>query len=184
MDQPQRASYHYRNDPLPPAPYIQESALREGNIEKVGAYQSWSFAMPRKRGNPVTGQFTLFKNAAQEMQGFIDFKGKSRREIDVKLFNDEQAIFAIDTWMGPVEFRAKFVGDELKGKAIVGNAPYQLSGKKNAPEELVQAQHLTPLGAQEQRLILGGEAALWAEMLRNACGRRKTCKMKMPCICV
>lgn len=157
LDQPQRASYHYRNDPLPPTPY---PALDEGK-----KYQSWSFEMPRKRGKPVTGNFTLFQDQAGATQGFIDFTGKSRRALSIEKSTENSAVFSVDTWMGPVEFRAAFIGEDLQGQAIVGNAPYVLSGKKDAPKVLTQTQQMTPLGAQEHQLILGGEAALWAEIV-------------------
>lgn len=158
LDQPQSAAYHYRNDPIPPPPYT-HSAL--ASSDQQGALSSWSFVMPRKRGSPVTGSFTLIN--AQE--GFVDFTGKSRRAVVVQKREKDAAVFSLDTWMGPVEFRVKFSGDELQGVAIVGNAPYALSGKKNAPKLIAKSEKVTPLSAQSQRLILGGEAALWAEIV-------------------
>ncbi|HEX7762778.1 MAG TPA: family 20 glycosylhydrolase, partial [Cellvibrio sp.] len=158
LDQPQSAAYHYRNDPVPPPPYNYNALTLSSQQD---ALSSWSFVMPRKRGNPVTGSFTLMN--AQE--GFIDFIGKSRRAVVVQKSEKDAAIFSLDTWMGPVEFRVKFSGDELQGIAIVGNAPYALSGKKNAPKAIVKSEKVTPLSAQSQRLILGGEAALWAEIV-------------------
>jgi hexosaminidase len=158
LDQPQSAAYHYRNDPVPPPPYNHNALTLSSQQD---ALSSWSFVMPRKRGNPVTGSFTLMN--AQE--GFIDFTGKSRRAVVVQKSEKNAAVFSLDTWMGPVEFRVKFSGDELQGIAIVGNAPYVLSGKKNAPKAIVKSEKVTPLSAQSQRLILGGEAALWAEIV-------------------
>jgi hexosaminidase len=165
LDQPQSAAYHYRNDPLPPIPYInpQLDLLEKSNAHK--SLTSWSFSMPRKRGSPVTGSFTLINNHAGKPQGFIDFSGKSRREVAVTMATEDAAVFSLDTWMGPVEFRVNFVGDDLQGRAIVGNAPYMLSGKKDAPKLTAQIQKMTPLSAQEHKLILGGEAALWAEIV-------------------
>lgn len=158
LDQPQSAAYHYRNDPVPPPPYTHNALTLSSQQD---ALSSWSFVIPRKRGNPVTGSFTLMN--AQE--GFIDFTGKSRRAVVVQKSEKNAAVFSLDTWMGPVEFRVKFSGDELQGIAIVGNAPYALSGKKNAPKTIVKSEKVTPLSAQSQRLILGGEAALWAEIV-------------------
>jgi hexosaminidase len=158
LDQPQSAAYHYRNDPVPPPPYTHNALTLSSQQD---ALSSWSFVMPRKRGNPVTGSFTLMN--AQE--GFIDFTGKSRRAVVVQKSEKNAAVFSLDTWMGPVEFRVKFSGDELQGIAIVGNAPYALSGKKNAPKTIMKSEKVTPLSAQSRRLILGGEAALWAEIV-------------------
>lgn len=157
LDQPQTAAYHYRNDPIPPTPYNHQ------RIENIPENQisSWSFEMPRQRGKPVTGSFTLI-NARE---GFIDFTGKSRRAVAIQNLTQNAAVFSLDTWMGPVEFRVNFNGDNLQGKAIVGNAPYQLSGKKIAPKIASTEPAVTSLSAQQTQLILGGEAALWAEIV-------------------
>lgn len=157
LDQPQTAAYHYRNDPIPPAPY-NNSQL---NNSAGNQLSSWSFEMPRQRGKPVTGSFTLIN----VREGFIDFTGKSRRAVTIQNLTQNAAVFSLDTWMGPVEFRVNFNGDNLQGKAIVGNAPYQVSGKKIAPKIASTEPAVTPLSAQQAQLILGGEAALWAEIV-------------------
>lgn len=164
LDQPQRASYHYRNDPLPPAPYTQTFPVSV-NPHAAVAQGQWFFSLPRKRGNPVTGHFALFQDAAGNTHGFVDFTGKSRRAVKVHSSSKTQAIFSLDTWMGPVEFRAEFAGEDLTGRAIVGNAPYAMSGKKVAPETLATFTQMTPLSAQDHARVLGGEAALWAEIV-------------------
>lgn len=163
LDQPQSAAYHYRNDPLPSV--LDEnkfSALIE-NKTAGETISSWSFELPRKRGNPVSGSFSLLN----EREGFIDFSGKSRRAVRIHSLTKNAAVFSLDTWMGPVEFRVEFIGDELQGRAIVGNAPYLLSGKKIAPQVTAKTQIVTPAGAKTQAFIVGGEAALWAEIVNE-----------------
>jgi hexosaminidase len=194
LDMPQYGAYHYRNDPVPPQPF-DESVL--SNARSV---QSWHFELPRKRGNPVTGTFTLVENSATEKQtanydskitqsGFIDFNGKSRREIKIIRSSNEGVEFSLDTWMGPVKFDVTFLEEKLQGRALVGNSPYSVTGKKlsvntssqpaeknaqnsksaqnsnGAQKELPESMPVTHLGAAEQSLILGGEAALWAEIV-------------------
>lgn len=160
LDQPQTAAYHYRNDPIPPAPYNHQ---RIKNIPE-NQISSWSFELPRQRGKPVTGSFTLI-DEGKSQRGFIDFAGKSRRAVMIKNLTKNAAVFSLDTWMGPVEFRVNFSGDNLQGRAIVGNAPYQISGTKISVKTLLAAPAVTHLSAQQEQLILGGEAALWAEIV-------------------
>lgn len=161
LDQPQTAAYHYRNDPLPSVPDENSFSGLIENKKVAETIASWSFELPRKRGIPVTGSFSLINGS----KGFIDFAGKSRRAVTVQQWTKSAAVFSLDSWMGPVEFRVEFIGDEVQGRAIVGNAPYRLSGKKIAPQVTAKTQLMIPTGAQAQALVLGGEAALWAEIV-------------------
>lgn len=163
LDQPQTAAYHYRNDPLPPAPYSNQLLNNNSlpNNSPKNQSSSWSFELPRQRGKAVTGSFTLINS----QQGFIDFTGKSRRVVTIQMLTQNAAVFSLDSWMGPLEFRVNFNGDNLQGRAIVGNAPYQISGKKIAAKIAATEAEVKPLSAQREPLILGGEAALWSEIV-------------------
>jgi hexosaminidase len=174
LDQAQTSAYHYRNDPIPPKPVV---------IEKISANEtinSWRFEMPRKRGKPVTGTFTFIGDDKKIAQAFIDFTGKSRREVLLKYYTKNNAQFSLDTWMGPVEFRVNFDANKIYGNAIVGNTPYAISGEKisnnfslrndqktaenSAQKQLPKTEPVAHLSAQQEALIWGGEAALWAEI--------------------
>jgi hexosaminidase len=174
LDQAQTSAYHYRNDPIPPKPVV---------IEKISANEtinSWRFEMPRKRGKPVTGTFTFIGDDKKIAQAFVDFTGKSRREVLLKHYTKNNAQFSLDTWMGPVEFRVNFDANKIYGNAIVGNTPYAISGEKisnnfslqndqkttenSAQKQLPKTEPVAHLSAQQEALILGGEAALWAEI--------------------
>lgn len=174
LDQAQSGAYHYRNDPIPPKPVVIE------NISASETINSWRFEMPRKRGKPVTGTFTFIGDDKKIGQAFIDFTGKSRRELLLKHYTKNNAIFSVDTWMGPVEFRVSFVANNIHGNAIVGNTPYTIKGEKisnnfslqgaqktaesNAQKQLPKTEPVAHLSAEQESLILGGEAALWAEI--------------------
>lgn len=178
LDQAQTGAYHYRNDPIPPKPVVIE------NISGDETINSWRFEMPRKRGKPVTGTFTFIGDDKKIVQAFIDFTGKSRREVLLKHYAKENAVFSLDTWMGPVEYRVNFSANKVHGNAIVGNTPYAISGEKisdnfslqneqkniknpsqkHAQKQLPKTEPVAHLSAQQEALILGGEAALWAEI--------------------
>ncbi|HEY0893168.1 MAG TPA: family 20 glycosylhydrolase [Cellvibrio sp.] len=174
LDQAQTGAYHYRNDPIPPKPVVIE------NISSDETINTWRFEMPRKRGKPVTGTFTFIGDDKNIRQAFIDFTGKSRREVLLKSYTKENVIFSVDTWMGPVEFQVSFAANKIDGNALVGNTPYVISGekisdnfslqseqniaKKHAQKQLPKTEPVAHLSAAQESLILGGEAALWAEI--------------------
>lgn len=180
LDQPQYASYHYRNDPIPPQPIA---------INEVpDTLASWRFDMPRKRGQPVTGTFSLL-GEGKNARALVDFTGKSRREATLHSYDRQSAIFSLDTWMGPVQFNVAFSEKKLQGTMRVGNAPYKINGEKitddisllnnpddeknnskkstknNAQKQLPNPGPVAHLSAPEEALILGGEAALWTEIV-------------------
>ncbi|HSC68413.1 MAG TPA: family 20 glycosylhydrolase [Cellvibrio sp.] len=179
LDQPQYAGYHYRNDPIPPKPVV--LADTGSNLQ----INSWRFEMPRKRGNPVTGTFTFIGDEKNITQAFIDFTGKSRRNLLLTDYTKNNAQFSVDTWMGPVEFQVIFSADKMHGRALVGNTPYNISGDKissnislqnvqktaknssqqHAQKQLPKTEPVAHLSAQQEALVLGGEAALWAEIV-------------------
>lgn len=157
LDQAQPTAYHYRNDPIPPQP-SKNDVVGEGETQ-----QSWSFSFARKRGAPVAGTFSLVRDKTGAQRGYIDFKDKSRRDLsDIKMVNGLTQ-FAVDTWMGPLTISFPQNQKEFTSSALVSNAAYKLHGQllENNPEP-IKAPQLTEV---QQQLILGGEAALWAEIL-------------------
>src|SRR5690606_29819736 len=148
-------------DPLPPP---------DVDLTSLGAdtpWQSWSFSLPRKRGSPVTGRFTLVEPAAAEDArrvielGFIDFKGKSRRPVQLQQLIPTQARFSLATGMGLAAVDAHFVDDHVDGQARVGNVTYpipaQLLAGGGGPDALPATEVHDPLisPARKSR-ILGG----------------------------
>jgi hexosaminidase len=178
LDQPQYAAYHYRNDPVPPEPV----QIETGSVQHI---ERWYFEIPRKRGNPVTGSFSLIGEKKRQ-RIIVDFTGKSRREAKIHYLSLNKMVFMLDTWMGPVEFRVKVAPDNVQGIAIVGNAPYKIdihkiinerrssqkhlrgkhfAEKNDAQKQLPDGDSVAHLSARQQQLILGGEAALWTEIV-------------------
>ena len=155
LDQPQSTAYHYRNEIVPQG---------LNNVDVIGdndSAQSWSFSMPRLKGKPVEGSFTLVKGESG-WRGFIDFSGKSRRAVqDIEWRSDNQVTFTVDTWMGETRPVVTVNNDTMSGYFLLGNARYPVSGKllDDVPKGIVP---VVP-DASQQANLSGGEAALWAE---------------------
>jgi len=155
LDQPQYTAYHYRNEIVPQG---------LNGVDKLSAgdsAQSWSFAMPRLKGSPVEGSFTLVKGD-DGWRGFIDFKGKSRRAVqNIAWRSENQLSFSVDSWMGETRPVLTLNADKLDGYFLLGNVRYPVSGARLPAAE----PGITPAvpDAALQKNILGGEVALWAE---------------------
>ena len=88
--------------------------------------------MPRLKGKPVEGSFTLVKGEPG-WRGFIDFAGKSRRAVDnIAWRDDNQVTFTVDTWMGETRPVVSVDNDKLTGYFLVGNVRYPISGTRLA----------------------------------------------------
>lgn len=155
LDQPQYTAYHYRNEIVP------QGLNNVDVITDRDSAQSWSFTLPRLKGKPVEGSFTLVKGDAG-WRGFIDFNGKSRRAVqDIDWRSDNQVSFTVDTWMGETRPVVTVKDDKIEGYFLLGNSRYPVTGQRldAVPEGIAPA---VP-DASQQANLLGGEAALWAE---------------------
>ncbi|MDR9889137.1 family 20 glycosylhydrolase [Pseudenterobacter timonensis] len=155
LDQPQSTAYHYRNEIVP------QGLSGVDKLADNDSAQSWRFSMPRLKGKPVEGSFTLIKGESG-WRGFIDFSGKSRRAVQkIEWRDDSQVTFTVDTWMGETRPVVTVDNDKLSGYFLVGNVRYPITGERL---EAVPA-GVAPVvpDAEQQKNLLGGEAALWAE---------------------
>lgn len=165
LDQPQNSAYHYRVT-LAPQPLSIDTIAHKGEW-----WRSWKFTMPRKRGSDVAGTLSVI-GAGESLRGFIDFKGKSRASVSELTWRDGYISFTLDTWMGPMHAALSVDGDGLHGPVIVGNAPYALTGELVGSNEIAGSALPTAIAKdliapENQHLLLGGEAALWAEMVNE-----------------
>ncbi|MDE9466567.1 beta-N-acetylhexosaminidase [Xenorhabdus bovienii] len=157
LDQPQSTAYHYRNEILPQALRLDE------RVKKAETAQSWSFNMPRLKGNPITGSFTLIENGQGQWRGFIDFTGKSRRAVNGIVWQGNVVRFTLDSWMGettPVmDLNQK--QKTADGYILVGNVRYPVTGEKL--DRVPTGQLPIVPENRHQTNILGAEATLWSE---------------------
>ncbi|WP_235421046.1 beta-N-acetylhexosaminidase [Erwinia oleae] len=158
LDQAQPASYHYRNE-------VQPAGLNGQDRIKAGeTAQSWAFTLPRLKGSAVKGSFTLIRQEGG-WRGFIDFAGKSRRMVrDIDWRTPEQVSFRVDTWMGELKPVLTLSKETLSGYMLVGNVRYPTDGQKLAAVP-TGIQPGVPDEQQAKNNLLGGEVALWAEII-------------------
>lgn len=159
LDQPQSSAYHYRNE-IQPQPLGVDPLIA---IDEKA--QRWAFTMPRLKGSPVTGSFTLI-DGKNGWRGYIDFAGKSRRAVrDIVWNSDGQVSFAVDTWMGDTRPTLNLQHAPSSGYFLIGNVRYPASVEKLA----VAPQGIMPSvpDAQSMKNILGGEVALWQENITS-----------------
>ena len=158
LDQAQPASYHYRNEVWPQG---LEGADR---LQDKEVAQSWQFTLPRLKGKPLSGSFTLI-DAVGGWRGFIDFDGRSRRMVrDLRWLAPNQFTFRVDSWMGELQPTLSVTGDKISGYWRIGNVRYPTAGSRLAQTPPGIAPPV-PDEAQLRNNLLGGEAALWAEMV-------------------
>lgn len=158
LDQAQPASYHYRNEVWP------QGLKGADRLQDKEVAQSWQFTLPRLKGKPLSGSFTLI-DAVGGWRGFIDFDGRSRRMVrDVRWLAPNQFTFRVDSWMGELRPTIVVTGDKMSGYWRIGNVRYPTAGSRLAQTPRGIEPPL-PDEAQLRNNLLGGEAALWAEMV-------------------
>ncbi len=158
LDQAQPAAFHYRNEVWPQGLNDADRVV-EGEVA-----QSWAFTLPRLKGNPLKGSVTLIDGRGG-WRGFIDFDGRSRRMVrEIRWLSPTQFTFRVDSWMGELRPVLTLAGDTMSGYWRIGNVRYPTVGSRLAqiPAGIRPA---LPDDAQLRANLLGGEAALWSEIV-------------------
>ncbi|WP_214000896.1 family 20 glycosylhydrolase [Arsukibacterium sp.] len=171
LDQPQFASYHYRNDPLPDATSMPD-------LSTLQQWSAWQFQFARKRGNAISGQLLLLYLADGNSHALLQFSGRQPQLLQQFSINANQLSFFADSWMGPLQGQFSVTADAddnqaaagLHGQLLVGNAAYSVDGRAIALAQ--PASKALPFRLQQQELdaasrqrIVGGEIALWGELV-------------------
>ncbi|MDP5148917.1 family 20 glycosylhydrolase [Rheinheimera baltica] len=172
LDQPQFASYHYRNDPLPDAEKMPDSDL-------VQYWSAWQFNFQRKRGAAISAKLVLLYHTDNTISAILTFAGRQPQVAQQLILNANKLSFTLDSWMGPLSAEFELNNHSgtddttnvvLNGKLTVGNAAYAVSG--NAIALAQESTTAMPMTWQQQTLddkskarIIGGEIALWGELV-------------------
>ena len=171
VDQPQEAAYHYRNDPL--------TTFKQPNFkpQDIQHWQHWQFTMPRLKGSAVSGEFVLLSNEAGK-QVLLRFNNQQARLINELEPRANLQRFTVDSWMGPSQFELDLNKDVIQqGRILIGNTPYSVSGTRLAQgsgskalpamlQDFVAASKLPTDLPKLHKNILGGEAAIWSEIVQ------------------
>ncbi|MBD8164752.1 beta-N-acetylhexosaminidase [Erwinia persicina] len=158
LDQAQPAAFHYRNEVWPQG-LNDADRIGEGEVA-----QSWRFTLPRLKGNPLKGSVTLIDGRGG-WRGFIDFDGRSRRMVrEIRWLSPTQFTFRVDSWMGELRPVLTLAGDTMSGYWRIGNVRYPTVGSRLA-QTPAGIRPALPDDAQLHNNLLGGEAALWSEMV-------------------
>ena len=167
LDQPQPTSYHYRNDPIPKALAISDQ-LASGE-----SFETYSWEKPRGKGGPRKGTLTIITGSDGKTRAFSDYNGKSRAEVKIVEYEAGKRFKGhFDNFMSYTEFNLDIRDGQFQNGSyqLVGNVRWPTTGKLSAGSNITGSSIPTPpgglplsLNASEQKLILGGEAAIWGE---------------------
>jgi hexosaminidase len=178
LDMPQSAWYHWRNDPVAvtaPLPAVAADAKR----------WQWQFSLLRLNQKKLDGALRLYQLASPAQadaqpastaggltpayQASLAVHGRGAVALDVTVLPD-RLVLSGDNYLGPVQLEiplallaaAPATAAAYQSDLLIGNHRYPLTLQAGSYQPLPQQQPLT--GAQQQ-LLLGGEAALWTELV-------------------
>lgn len=167
LDQPQPTSYHYRNDPMPKGPQVDDQ-LHSGET-----FETYTWQKPRGKGGPRKGTLTIITDKNGNARAFTDYNGKSRAKVDIIEYTKGESFRGhFDNFMSYTEFNLIFNNGNIKEESyqLVGNVRWPTTGKITASSSIKNSVIPAPNGGypvalnkDEEKLILGGEAAIWAE---------------------
>jgi hexosaminidase len=109
----------------------------------------------RKEDNNLRGVFTLMENST----GFENAR-----------FEGDELRFAFQAEVGKIDVKATFIGDSAAGTMSLGFISFPFQGIKIGGNDMAgttppKIEKIKPLTEQDKPRILGGEAAMWTEVV-------------------
>ncbi|MBT9456672.1 MAG: family 20 glycosylhydrolase [Burkholderiaceae bacterium] len=161
LDQPQTSAFHWRRPVLPP-------------VVTLPAYEMqhhWRLDL-RLRVQGLRAELALGQAGDDAWQGWIAFDGQARQpltEVHWRGAELPELHFALDTWMGETAARLRLDGGRLQGFVRIANVRYPARGEAISARQLAPPRLPTTLDAPAAQRVLGGEAALWSELVDEHC---------------
>lgn len=164
IDQPQTTAYHYRIDPLTHSDIVVPDLIKHPH------WQSWRLSMPRLKGSAVTGTLTLVNKPNSPIEGYLKLNNNYHKKVKIQDIMQSNSIthitFDVDTWMGPLRAELDFTNPlSIAGRMLIGNTVYPVTGHKKLTTAAPNITTLPAIEPKHAKNILGGEAALWSEIV-------------------
>ena len=164
LDMPQPAAYHWQNDPLlvtAPLPVLTD----------VRQQLQFGYSLQRLNGKAVTGTVRLYQTQNGQWQGSLAATGRGVVAAQVRVWPLKPGAGAdagalqvrVDAanYLGPVQLRFSLRAG-ASAQALIGNHSYPLELRAEPYQTLAATPTLT---SAQQKLLWGGEAALWTELV-------------------
>jgi len=162
LDLKLHADVHYQVDPL----------VLPGAVDIVPDTSFWKmYNMTMDiAGSEMNSQLVLFDKDSNNVFGFFAMMDQ-RTAFKNGAINDGQIAFTLNAPMGELNFNATTNKDSIDGKLAFGLLKFNTSGTRSGGSDMAgtmmpKIEIMKPLTEEEKSRIIGGEAALWSELVR------------------
>jgi hexosaminidase len=155
LDQPHASAYHWRRPILPPA--APQLHCLAGELAR-----HWRLHLDLGV-QQLRAELGLVEDKAGQWRGWIAFEGQTPLALQTLVWRGAELRFGLDTWMGELRARLREQGG-LLGSVRIANVVYAAEGEAlYAPTGPAEA--AAPLDEAARTRVMGGEAALWSELV-------------------
>ena len=152
---------HYAVDPLimPGAVDVEPDTLN---------WKSYDITVEIPSG-AMESKLVVFDRDPENIYGFMEFLG-NRAGFKNGQKTADQLSFELESQMGTLNFTADILNDSLSGKLSLALFKFDVNGKQMAGSDipntsLPKIEVVKPLTEEQRSMILGGEAAMWSEVV-------------------